>query len=216
MKYKAVLFDLDGTVMDTIEDLNDAVNFTLREFGLPEITRTETMRYVGNGARRLMEQSVPAGTDPVLFETILGYYVNYYQEHCMVKTGPYPGIPALLEQLHAAGLRQVIISNKPDAATKEIAERFFPGIMESVVGEREGLRRKPWPDMVFAAIETLGLTGEECVLIGDSEVDITTAKNAGVDCISVLWGFREEVLLRNAGAKTLVRTPEELAGILLA
>ena len=215
MKYKAVLFDLDGTVMNTIEDLNDSVNYTLRTFDLPEITRDETMRYVGNGARRLMEQAVPVGTDPDRLEKVLQYYVNYYQEHCLIKTGPYPGIPALMEKLQAAGLRQVILSNKPDAATKEIADRFFPGIMEFVIGEKKGLRRKPWPDMVYEAIGQLDLSKEECVFVGDSEVDVATAKNAGVDCISVLWGFREEGLLRSAGATVFAHTVEELGDILL-
>ena len=216
MKYKAVLFDLDGTVMNTIEDLNDSVNAALQAFSLPEITLPDTMRFVGNGARRLMEQAVPEGTDPDRFEAILKYYVNYYQDHCLIKTGPYPGIPALMERLRAAGMRQVIISNKPDAATREIADRFFPGVTEFVIGEREGLRRKPWPDMVFAAIRRLGFSKDECVLIGDSEVDISTAENAGVDCISVLWGFRDEEVLRSAGATVFAHTAEELREILLA
>lgn len=216
MKYKAVLFDLDGTVMNTIDDLNDSVNATLRAFSLPEITLSDTMHFVGNGARRLMEQAVPVGTDPDRFESILQYYVNYYQDHCLIKTGPYPGIPALMELLRAEGVRQVIISNKPDAATREIADRFFPGVTEFVIGEREGLRRKPWPDMVLAAIRQLDLSKEECVLVGDSEVDVNTAGNAGVDCISVLWGFRDEELLRSAGANVFARTAEELKEILLA
>lgn len=216
MRYKAVLFDMDGTVMNTIEDLNDSVNASLQAFGLPQITLADTMRFVGNGARRLMEQAVPAGTDPDRFETILEYYVNYYQKHCLIKTGPYPGIPELMRSLQAAGLRQVIISNKPDAAAREIADRYFPDFAEFVIGEKDGLRRKPWPDMIFAAIERLGVPREECVYAGDSEVDIDTARNAGIDCISVLWGFRERKVLEAAGAMAFARTPEELCGLLLA
>ena len=216
MKYKAVLFDMDGTVMNTIEDLCDSVNASLAVFGMPPISLAETMRYVGNGAGRLIEQSVPEGTDRETFERVLKYYVNYYQDHCMIKTGPYDGIVPLMQRLQKDGLRQVIISNKPDAATREIADRFFRGYTEFVIGEREGLRRKPWPDMVFAAVEQLGLPKEECVFVGDSEVDFATAKNAEMDCISVLWGFRDEALLRRAGAELFVRTPEELGDLLLA
>ncbi len=216
MRYKAVLFDMDGTVMNTIEDLNDSVNASLQVFGLPQITLTDTMRFVGNGARRLMEQAVPAGMDPNRFEMVLDYYVNYYQNHCLIKTCPYPGIPELMKRLQDAGLRQVIISNKPDVATREIADRFFSGLPEFAIGEKDGLRRKPWPDMVFAAIERLGIPAEKCIYVGDSEVDIATAKNAGIDCISVLWGFRERNVLVNAGATVFARTPRELQEFLLA
>ena len=128
MKYKAVLFDMDGTVMNTIEDLRDAVNFTLSSFEMPEISLADTMRFVGNGARRLIEQAVPADTDRELLERVLKYYVNYYQEHCMIKTAPYDGITELMRRLKDAGLRQVVISNKPDGATGEIADRYFRGL----------------------------------------------------------------------------------------
>lgn len=216
MKYKAVLFDMDGTVMNTIEDLHDAVNFTLSSFEMPEISLADTMRFVGNGARRLIEQAVPADTDRELLERVLKYYVNYYQEHCMIKTAPYDGITELMRRLKDAGLRQVVISNKPDGATGEIADRYFRGLLEFAIGEKEGVRRKPWPDMVEAALERLGILKEECVLVGDSEVDCITAKNAGVDYISVLWGFRDKAALTAAGASAFAGTPEELGNLILA
>ena len=215
MSYKAVLFDLDGTVMNTIDDLNDSVNYTLRHFSMPEISLNDTMRFIGNGARRLIEQAVPPDTDAELLEQALSYYVNYYQGHCMIKTAPFAGIIELMTRLGEAGIRQVIVSNKPDAATREIAERYFTGLTEFAIGEKEGLRRKPWPDMVDAAVETLGLSKRDCVFIGDSEVDIATARNAEVNCISVLWGFRDKKTLEDAGAEAFAETPEKLGDLIL-
>ena len=150
-----------------------------------------------------------------LLEEVLKYYVNYYQNHCMIKTAPFKGITDLMRRLKEAGIRQVIVSNKPDAATKEIAERFFSGLTEFVIGEKEGLRRKPWPDMVDAAIGRLGLTKDECVYVGDSEVDVATAKNAAVQCISVLWGFRDRKTLEEAGAAAYAQTPEKLGDMII-
>ena len=215
MSYKAVLFDMDGTVMNTIDDLNDSVNASLRHFGMPGISREDTLRFIGNGARRLIEQAVPAGTGEDMLEEVLKYYVNYYQSHCMIKTAPYDGITELMKSLRDAGVRQVIVSNKPDAATKEIAGRFFEGLAEFVIGEREGLRRKPWPDMVDAAVGLLGLSKEDCVYVGDSEVDLATAVNAGLHCISVLWGFRDRKTLEDAGALSFAETPAELGNMIL-
>ena len=215
MSYKAVLFDMDGTVMNTIDDLNDSVNASLRHFGMPGISREDTLRFIGNGARRLIEQAVPAGTGEDMLEEVLKYYVNYYQSHCMIKTAPYDGITELMKSLRDAGVRQVIVSNKPDAATREIAERYFTGLTEFAIGEKEGLRRKPWPDMVDAAVETLGLSKRDCVYIGDSEVDIATARNAEVNCISVLWGFRDKKTLEDAGAEAFAETPEKLGDLIL-
>ncbi len=215
MRYKAVLFDMDGTVMNTIEDLRDSVDHSLKHFGMPGISLEDTMRFIGNGARRLIEQAVPKGTENDLLEEVLKYYVNYYQNHCMIKTAPFDGITDLMRRLKEAGIRQVIVSNKPDAATKEIAERFFSGLTEFVIGEKEGLRRKPWPDMVDAAVSRLGLTKDECVYVGDSEVDVATAKNAAVQCISVLWGFRDRKTLEEAGAAAYAQTPEELGDMII-
>ncbi len=214
MRYKAALFDMDGTVLNSIEDIHDSVNSSLRHFGMPEISPDDTLRFVGNGARRLIEQAVPAGTGKSQIEAVLEYYVNYYQTHCLIKTMPYEGITDLMRRLKSAGIRQVIVSNKPDAAANEIAERFFSGLAEFVIGEREGLRRKPWPDMVEEAVERLGLSKDECVYIGDSEVDCETAENAGMSCISVLWGFRDRMTLEEAGASVFAETPAELGDLI--
>ncbi len=215
MKYKAVLFDMDGTVVDTIDDLRDSVDHSLKHFGMPGISKEDTLRFIGNGARRLIEQAVPEGTEEDLLEEVLKYYVNYYQAHCMVKTAPFEGVIEMMTRLKKAGIRQVIVSNKPDVAANEIAERFFGGLAEFVMGEKEGLRRKPWPDMVDAAVGRLGLSKDECLYVGDSEVDIATAKNAGVQCIPVLWGFRDRKTLEEAGAPVIAETPAELGDMII-
>lgn len=206
---------MDGTVMDSLEDMWYSVNHTLARFSMPAVTLDQTRRYVGNGARRLIEQAVPAGTDTETVEKVLNYYVPYYAEHCMDNTKPYAGIPEIMSELKAAGIRQVIVSNKPDIATAEIAEVFFSGLTDFAVGEKEGIRRKPWPDMVYAALDRLQLSKEECVYVGDSEVDYATAVNSGLDCISVLWGFRSRELLESNGAKVFVETPWELRDLIL-
>lgn len=210
MKYKAVLYDMDGTVLDTLTDIADAVNYTLRRFGMPERTKSETARALGNGARRLIELSVPEGTAAEDVGRVLDFYKPYYDAHCRVKTAPYPGITALMERLKAEGVRQAVVSNKPDTAVKELAEAFFPGLLELAVGESAEVRRKPFPDSVETAMRAMGLERGECVYVGDSEVDIATAKNAAMPCISVTWGFRSEEELINAGAQCIVRSAEEL------
>ena len=216
MGYSAVLFDMDGTVTDSLADMHDSVNRALSEFALPEVSEDDVRRYVGNGARRLIEQAVPEGTEPGLTERVLEFYLPWYAAHCMIKTGPYSGIPELMRRLNAAGVRQVIVTNKPDSAASEIQERFFSDLAEFAVGEKPGIRRKPCPDMVDAAVERLGLEKSRCVYVGDSEVDITTARNAGMKCISVLWGFRNREELERAGAECFARSPEELYDLIIS
>ena len=191
MKWKAVLYDMDGTVMSTLEDMRDSVNTALAQVSLPGITLDETRRYVGNGARRLVEQAVPSGTPKEITEKVLAFYLPWYASHCMVKTKPYEGIVEMMEKLKNKGVRQCIVSNKPDEATVRIAEQWFAGLSDFSIGQRSEIRRKPYPDMVLTAMDRLGLTAEECVYVGDSEVDLETARNAGLSCISVLWGFRD-------------------------
>jgi phosphoglycolate phosphatase len=210
VKYKAVLYDMDGTVLETLADLTDAVNFTLRHFNMPERSVKEVRRFLGNGARRLITLSVPEGTDEETLERVLQFYVPYYNEHCRIKTAPYPGITALMEQLKVDGVKQAVISNKPDASTRALAADFFGDLLELAVGESAAVRRKPAPDMVLAAVRELGLAVDDCVYVGDSEVDIATAKNAGMACISVAWGFRDEPELVASGASLIVRSTEEL------
>jgi len=181
-----ILFDLDGTLLDTLEDLLDATNYALRVHGYPERTLPELRRFVGNGAYNQMRLSVPEGTAPEKIQAVLDTYKPYYTDHCQIKTRPYPGIPevlAVLKEDHPLA----IVSNKPDPAVKALCAKYFPGIY--ALGEAPDCPRKPAPDMVFKAMEAIGAA--RCVYVGDSEVDVLTAKNAGVPCVSVLWGFRD-------------------------
>ena len=217
MRYQAVLFDMDGTVLDTLDDLASAINAAMRQFGYAELTREQVRRYVGNGSRVLVERAAPeAGSERV--EEILAWYKPYYTAHCSIQTRPYEGILPLMRTLCAAGLPLAIISNKPDRTVRELAEAFFPGLTALAVGENEsaGIRRKPWPDMIDAAAARLGLAKKDCLYVGDSEVDIATARAAGMDCASVLWGFRSREELLEAGASRLFETPEELEAFILA
>ena len=216
MRYKAVLFDMDGTVLDTLDDLADSVNRSLREFGLPEVSRFQVGQSLGNGAKYLIRHCLPEGSDEALCEQVLAFYKPWYDAHCRIKTKPYDGILQLMETLRADGVSQAIISNKPDSAVQELAEAFFPGLMDVVIGESPAVRRKPSPDTVLAAARQMGLMALDCVYIGDTEVDLETARNAGMDCIPVSWGFRTEEQLRAAGAEEIIRSPEELKKKLLS
>lgn len=210
MKYKAVLFDMDGTVLSTLDDLADSVNETLRHFGMPERSTEEVCRFIGNGAKRLIELAVAEGTSEELCEEVLAWYKSWYDAHCRIKTAPYEGIMELLEQLRAEGVKLAVVSNKPDAAVKILAEDFFPGLLECAVGESAAVRRKPWPDTVELAMRQMGFTPEDCCYVGDSEVDVETARRAGMDCVSVSWGFRSVSELEAAGAVCIVHTAREL------
>ena len=218
MKYQAVLYDMDGTVLDTLEDLKNAVNAALAAFGRPPLTLGQVRAYVGNGSRRLIELALGEGAAPEEVDRMLAWYKPWYDAHCRILTRPYPGVLPLMERLKAAGVRQAIVSNKPDSAVRALADEFFPGLVEFVVGEREreGIRRKPWPDMLNAVRAQMALPPEECLYVGDSEVDILTAARAGLRCVSVSWGFRSREQLLAAGAQTLVDTPEELGDFILA
>ena len=198
----AILFDLDGTLLDTLEDLKDAVNYTLRAKGYPERTLEEVRCFVGNGARKLMELAVPAGADA---GEAFDAFRLYYNAHCQVKTRPYAGIEAVLDVLKKE-YPVAIVSNKPDSAVKTLCADYFPGIY--ALGEAADCPRKPAPDMVYKAMKELGV--QKCIYVGDSEVDVLTAKNAGVPCISVLWGFRNREELVRAGADCFCEKTEEI------
>ena len=165
---------------------------------------------LGNGARRLIMGCLPENTDERTADAVLEFYKPYYDAHCREKTAPYPGITELMQRLRDAGVKQAVVSNKPDGAVKELAELFFGGLIESAVGESETVRLKPCPDAVLAAAKLMGVSKDECVYVGDSEVDIETARRAGMDCISVAWGFRDEDMLRAEGAACIVHSAEEL------
>ena len=211
MHYTSVLFDLDGTLLDTLGDLTAAMNRTLTRHGLPERTRQQMRTALGNGARRLMELSVPAGTDSALFETLLAEYNADYAAHCRIETAPYPGVAALLLKLHAQGRKLAIVSNKPDETTRTLAARFFPGL--AALGQRDGIPSKPAPEMVWSAMEQLGVDAQHALYVGDSEVDVEMARRAGLPLAAVAWGFRGRALLEQAGARCIVDTVPELLAV---
>ena len=210
MKKTTVIFDLDGTLLDTLQDLADAVNYALRKEGMPERTIDEVRRFVGNGVRLLMIRAVPGGESNPLFEETFAQFKEYYGEHCNDNTKPYDGMIELLETLKSKGYSVAIVSNKIDFAVKELSVLYFNGIVPVAIGEKEGVRRKPAPDTVREALKELGRTAEEAVYVGDSDVDIETAKNADMPCISVLWGFRDLEFLEEHGAKRYARTAEDV------
>lgn len=215
MTYRAVVFDMDGTILDTLEDMKQSVNAALAAEGFPPRTLDEVRHFVGNGNRRLVERAVPEGTEADAVERVFRGFHTQYRVHCMDHARVYPGIPSLLARLRAAGIRTAVVSNKADYAVKLLAERFFPGLLDAAAGEKEGVRRKPAPDGVLAVLAALGVPPAEAVYVGDSEVDIETARNAGLPCLSVTWGFRPEAYLIGKGAERIVRTAEELAALLL-
>lgn len=198
----AIIFDLDGTLLDTLGDLHSAVNHVLGQFGYPERTIEEVCRFVGNGAARLIAQAVPENAD---FAPVLAAFQPYYAAHCDILTRPYTGIPEALAIL-SGKYPLAVVSNKPDGAVKELAAIYFPTLFAR--GESTDCPRKPAPDMVFKAMEALGV--ERCVYVGDSDVDVLTAKNVGVPCLSVTWGFRSENELRAAGAEYFCHSPADL------
>ena len=211
MNWKAVLFDMDGTVLNTLDDLADSVNRSLSEFSLPTVAPSVVRKNLGNGAEFLIRNCVPIGTPEDLCARVLSFYKPWYDAHCCIRTRPYEGIIDLMRTLKDRGFRLAIISNKPDTAVQELAAAFFPGLLDVAVGESLGIRRKPNPDSVLEAVSRMGLSVADCVYVGDSEVDIITARNAEMPCISVGWGFRDKETLLSSGASILVQTPEELS-----
>ena len=214
MKYQAILFDMDGTLLDTLTDMQAAVNHILEKYGCPTRTLEEVRRFVGNGAGPLIHRALPQGVDPDREAEILADYRAYYQAHNCVETRPYDGIGPLLERLRREGVRTAVVSNKPDQTTRTLAARFFPEL-DGAMGQREGIAPKPAPDMVRAALARLHAAPEETLYVGDSEVDVDTARNAGLDMIGVAWGFRGRAALEAAGAPLVADTPAQLLDMLL-
>lgn len=218
MKYNTYIFDLDGTLLDTLQDLANSVNYALRQYGLPEHSLDDVRRFVGNGVRLLMERAVPDGAQHPQFEAVFATFRQYYMEHSLDTTRPYDGIVETIHELKQRGCRLAVVSNKMMAATQELVAHFFPEI-EVAIGEHEaaGIRKKPAPDTVYEALRQLGLVvggfPADTVYVGDSDVDIATARNSGLPCISVLWGFRDKPFLLEHGATTFVSTPQELLTI---
>ncbi len=215
MRYKAVLFDMDGTVLDTLADLTTAVNHILGEYRMPLLDKRQVAAYLGNGAAYLMSRAVPADTPNELREEMLRAYQPWYDSHCAILTAPYPGILELMRALRAAGVKQAVISNKQDTAVKQLAEQHFPGLLETAVGESAAVRRKPNPDAVLAALREMGIKKQDAIYVGDTEVDLRTAENAGLACAVVGWGFRTGEELHDAGAGHIFQSAEELRAWLL-
>ena len=208
MKDTAILFDLDGTLLNTLEDLADATNHILERYGFPTRTLEEVRRFVGGGAKRLMAQAIPADAPEELAEEVFQAFRAYYRANFQNKTRPYDGIHEVLEVLRREGYPMAIVSNKPDVAVQPLRDFHFPGLF--ALGEQPGYPRKPAPDMVFRAAEVLGISPERCIYVGDSEVDVLTARNAGMECLSVLWGFRDEEEIRQAGGTYFCTAPVEI------
>ena len=212
-----LLFDLDGTLLDTLDDLHAAVCYALKRQGLPTRTRAQVRDYIGNGIVMLMKRAVGEDALPAVdMAQVMADFKEYYGAHCQDKTAPYDGILELLAALKAQGKKIAVVSNKADFAVKKLCEGYFSGLVDVAIGENEagGVKKKPAPDTVFAAVNALGGALENAVYIGDSEVDIQTARNAGIACISVSWGMKDREFLLKNGAKIIVDAPEELLGIL--
>lgn len=206
------IFDLDGTLLDTLDDLTDSMNYMLGKHNFPIRTRDEVRNFVGNGVRKLVERAVPPEykADDEFIDKFYNDFSLYYNSNSDVKTSPYPGTIDMLDRLLENGFDIAIVSNKIDSAVKSLSSKFFGGRIRSAIGEKPSIRHKPEPDMVFMAMEEMGANKMDSIYIGDSEVDIETARNAGIPCVSVLWGFKDRKFLEESGATMLVHSMEEL------
>ena len=213
-KYDTVIFDLDGTLLNTLEDLTDSVNYALKLHGYPERTIEEIRSFVGNGVARLMELSIPDGRNNPLFEKCLEDFRSHYSKNMQNKTDAYKGIRELLVQLSEKNYKMAIVSNKFDKAVKGLNQVYFGQYIKVAIGESENVSKKPAPDTVFKALEELGSTADKAVYVGDSEVDVKTAKNSGTVCVGVTWGFRGRKLLEEKGADYIIDKPIELLEII--
>lgn len=211
-----IIFDLDGTLLDTLEDLTDSVNYAMEKFGFPLHTIEEIRSFVGNGAPKLIERSIPQGKENPSYDAVLAAFKEHYAAHCEDKTNPYAGIMELLAKLKDKGYRMAVVSNKFDGAVKRLCEKYFGGYLEAAIGESADVKRKPAPDTVYRALRELSCDNSRAVYVGDSEVDIQTAKNASLPCINVTWGFRTAGQLKAAGAdeKLMIGHPQELLPLL--
>lgn len=217
MQYETVIFDLDGTLLNTLDDLHASTNYALTVHRFPTRTLSEVRSFVGNGIRNLIRLAVPAGSSDEVIDAVHATFDAHYAAHHLDKTAPYPEVTGLVRRLRDRGLNCCVVSNKGDYAVQPLVEHFFPGLFDVVCGEREkdGIRRKPWPDTVLACMRTVGSAPHRCVYVGDSEVDLLTAANAGIDCIEVSWGFRDMEFLVEQGARVIVHNAKELEGAIV-
>ena len=207
--YKAVIFDLDGTLLNTLTDLYNSVNHALRTFGFPERTIDEVRRFIGNGVKKLMERSTPDGTSEKVNEECLNCFRAHYLQHMSDNTAPYEGVNELIAKLREKGIRTAVVSNKLHSAVVDLCKDYFEGI-EEAIGVSVEAERKPNPVNVIKVLDTFGITADECIYVGDSEVDVQTAHNAEVKCIGVTWGFRDETELIENGADFIAHNAEEV------
>lgn len=210
MTINTVIFDLDGTLLNTIEDIANSVNYVLLECGFYFKSTKEVQESVGNGLRKLMERILPEGCDEDTIDRAVELFKSHYTGGMSNSTKPYDGIIEVLKDLKSRGLKVAVISNKFDSAVKELCDKYFSGLIDIALGQTDNVNEKPAPDMVYKVMNELEVTEDNCVYIGDSEVDIQTANNAGIPCLSVTWGYKDIDFLYENGASTLVYTPSEI------
>lgn len=210
MKYELIVFDMDGTILDTLEDLKNCMNHTLKLYNMPERTINEIRSFVGNGILKLIERAVAEGTTAETIKAIHKDYMAYYELHCTDFTRPYDGINDLIHNLRERGYKTAVVSNKAHDAVLSLCDQYFPNLFDLAIGERPEIDKKPAPDMVNLVLEQLQVSREKAVYIGDSDVDVATARNSNLDMIAVDWGFRTREFLTEQGAETIVSKPEEI------
>jgi len=214
MKYKLAIFDMDGTILDTLEDLQTSLNYALALHGYPTHSLDEVRSFVGNGLWNLICTASPVGLSDVELKNIFADFTEHYTVHCADKTKPYDGIIETIKAVRDLGIRTAVVSNKADYAVQDLCVQYFDGLFDAAAGERPDMQKKPAPDLVNLVLNKLGYDRKEAVYIGDSEVDLATAANSKMDCIAVTWGFRSQELLKEKGASTIVDTPDEILGLL--
>ncbi len=210
MRYETIIFDLDGTLLNTLDDLAASVNFALRKCGMPERTIDEVRRFIGNGVRVLMKRSVPEGTGDAEYMKAYNAFTEHYAENSRNMTAPYAGIADMLRELKLRGYKLAIVSNKIDFAVKDLRDEFFSDVIDVAIGDSDDTANKPAPDMVYKAVKELGADIKSCVYIGDTDVDLETAANSGMDCITVSWGFRTRAELESYGSEMIADTAKDI------
>lgn len=210
-----VIFDLDGTILNTLDDLTDAVNFAMSAHGFPTHSAEKVKSFVGNGIEMLIKRSVPQNCSEEIFRACFLDFCRYYEEHMNDKTAPYDGIAELLKALQEAGFKTAVVTNKADFAAQALCEKIFGNLITVAVGANDNIRHKPFPDGALKALEMLGTKAENVFFVGDSDVDVKTAENAGIDFVGVLWGFRDKAVLKSAGATVFAQNTQELKELLM-
>ncbi len=216
MKYKLAIFDMDGTILDTLDDLTDSVNYSLSARGFPPRSNEEVKSFLGEGVWKLLQRAAGDDAKKEDIDIIHDAFVSYYPENCDVKTRPYDKIEQCISDLRSAGCITAVVSNKDDIAVKKLSDRYFPDLFDLSLGRRDGVPRKPAPDAVNEVLHTFGICKTDAVYIGDSEIDIATAKNADMDALIVTWGFRDEEYLKAQGAENIIRSPEDITSFIIS